>query len=138
MEDINKLNLKYNSQIFTKQDINDKILSLRTPPLLKNTPIHYAWIRLNARFTIVQYQTSHILYLRAKDTGSNKRVIAVEDMYETLKRIHIEMNHCDVTDSIHEYFNSFTASLNMYVKSLFHTVNYVNLKKLKTAKVFGR
>ena len=47
--------------------------------------------RLNARFTIVQYQTLHILYLRGKDNGSNKinqknkRVIAVEDMFETLK-----------------------------------------------------
>ena len=130
LEDINKLNLKYNSQVFTKQDISIKILSLRTPPLLKNTPIHYAWIRLDARFTIVEYQTSHILNLRAKDTGSIKRVIAVEDMYETLKRIDIELNHCGRDGLYSRIFQQFTASLNLYVKYLFNTVNYVNLKKL--------
>ena len=64
----------------------------------------------------MQYQNSHNFLIKRKDNGSNKCVIAVEDMFETLKRIHLKMDQCD---SMHVYRRSFTLLLNIQgVKNL--------------------
>ena len=65
-------------------------------PILYLRMIRAYWQRLHQRFKIVPYQTTKLLYLKKKENEDNnrdKRILSIEEMYDTILRVHIEHNH---------------------------------------------
>lgn len=53
------------SDLFTRDDVEEKIKLLSGAPPSKKDPLIYnKWYRINKRYTIVRFQTSKLLYLR--------------------------------------------------------------------------
>ena len=51
---------------------------------------------VNQRFKTVPYQTTKLLYLKKKegtDHSRYKRILSIEEMYDSILRVHIEYNH---------------------------------------------
>ena len=81
------------SDLFTRGDVEDKILLLSGVPPSKNDPLYNKWYRINKRYTIVTFQTSKLLYLRGKVSSPipiNRRVLPLEDMYNVIKKVHTD------------------------------------------------
>ena len=81
------------SALYSSADITDKILFMSTP-VPTNKVVRHRWQRLHLRYKIVSYDSSKYLYLRGRgENPTGKRVLAIEDLYEVLRRTHIEHNH---------------------------------------------
>ena len=81
-----------NSVLYSRQDIEDKIRKLSSPKPSSRKELSRGH-RTRQRYTTVQFQTSPILYLRGKNGTTNKRVVALEDLYDAIKKVHIDQNH---------------------------------------------
>ena len=46
------------------------------------------WLRVQSRYKIVNYQGTHILYLRETDTTAAKRVLATHKLFDVLTQFH--------------------------------------------------
>ena len=97
LQAVNQLQRADHTSIYTKQDIADKISILRAAKPTRQSNEYWKWNRANKRFIIVSYQTSKILFLRGKCNEVNRRVLPIEDIYETIERLHIELDHCGRT-----------------------------------------
>ena len=64
-------------------------------PVPTNKPAKLRWQILHLRNKVLTYDSVKFLYLRRRedDDSSDKRVLAIEDIYDVLLRTHIEHNH---------------------------------------------
>ena len=93
---ISNIKKSTNSELYSRQDIEDKLRILSSPRPTSGKELS-RWHRTQQRYTIVRYQTSSILYLRGKNNQPNKRVVAMEDMFDAIRKVHIDQNHCGRT-----------------------------------------
>ena len=82
-ESIENVRKNVNSELYSRQDIEDKIRILSSPKPICGKDLS-RWHRTRQRYTTVQFQTSPILYLRGKNGTTNKRVVALEDLYDAI------------------------------------------------------
>ena len=74
-------------QIFSREDINKKISSLLVSRPIETNEIE-KWAIIQKNYNLVSYQGTHILYRKEKGDLPAKRVIAIEEIFETLDKIH--------------------------------------------------
>ena len=82
------------SEIFSSNDIDNKILCLnsRKPAGPKKETVK--WQRVHDRFMLNSYQGSKILYLKSKGGKPARRVVSTDELFDTLERLHkIEADH---------------------------------------------
>ena len=91
-ESIEKLRKNVNPELYSRQDIEDKRRILSSPKPICGKDLS-RWHRTRQRYTTVQFQTSPTLYLRGMNGTTNKRVVALEDLYDAIKKVHIDQNH---------------------------------------------
>ena len=91
-ESIENVRKTVNSELYSRQDIEDKIRILSSPKPSNGKELS-RWHRTQQRFVTVQFQTSLILYLRGKNENANKRVVALENLYDAIRKVHIDQNH---------------------------------------------
>ena len=87
-EVISRIPRSTQSELQTSQDIDEKINILTRGKPIQGKD-YSKWYRLNKKYTLIECQTSRILYLRGNDDVPNKRVVAIEDIYEILKKLHV-------------------------------------------------
>ena len=94
IESLLKLPFSNRSELYTTLNISQKIDFMSTP-IPNERSARIRWQRLHQRFKIVPYQSTRLLYLKMKgaDCSQIKRVVAIEELYDIIKRIHIEHNH---------------------------------------------
>ena len=80
------------SELQTKESIDEKIHILASEK--PSQGIDYSkWYRLDKKYILVKCQTSSILYLRGNGDVPNKRVVAILDIYDIAKKVHIDQDH---------------------------------------------
>eukprot|EP00800_Vazella_pourtalesii_P011706 TRINITY_DN2821_c0_g1_i2.p1 TRINITY_DN2821_c0_g1~~TRINITY_DN2821_c0_g1_i2.p1 ORF type:complete len:470 (+),score=58.69 TRINITY_DN2821_c0_g1_i2:459-1868(+) len=90
-----KLPSSNRTEVYTSVEIEQKILFM-SDPIPQDRSGRIRWQRLHQRFKIVPYQTTKLLYLKKKENEDNnrdKRILSIEEMYDTILRVHIEHNH---------------------------------------------
>ena len=83
------------SGTYTRAEIADKITLLQS---LKSSVLQKKelsrWQRVQDRFELVSLQGINILYLKGKKDTVSKRVLAIDELYDTLDSLHrLEGNH---------------------------------------------
>ena len=83
------------SAAYTRAEIADKITLIQSLKLSvdqKKEPSR--WQRVQDRFELVSYQGTNILYLKVKQDTISKRVLEIDELYDTLDSFHrLEGNH---------------------------------------------
>ena len=82
------------TEIFSSNDIDNKILCLnsRKPAGPKKETVR--WQRVHDRFMLNSYHGSKILYLKGKGCKPARRVVSTDELFDTLERLHkIEADH---------------------------------------------
>ena len=95
IESLSKLPSSNCTEVYTNEEIEQRIQSM-SGPLPQDRAGRIRWQRLRQRFKIVPYQTTKLLYLKKKegaDHSRDKRILSIEEMYDTMLRVHIEHNH---------------------------------------------
>ena len=81
-------------QLFGREGIDEMIVSIESG---RNVIDDHNWNRKKVRFCVQKIGDVSVLYYREKETGDNKRpslrVVAVEDLWETLMGVHEQVCH---------------------------------------------
>ena len=83
------------SETFTRAEISNKItLLLRPKPSILRKKELSRWQMVKDRFELVSYEGRNFLYLTGKNNGIAKRVLSIEELFDTLHSLHrLEGNH---------------------------------------------
>ena len=81
-------------QLLGREGIDEMIVSIESG---RNVIDDHNWNRKKVRFCVQKIGDVSVLYYREKETGDNKRpslrVVAVEDLWETLMGVHEQVCH---------------------------------------------